>query len=89
MKRAHPYLKAFSHDWACRELVIGFLQNRRKAENARVKALVVGPGKKKLVPSKRTGFKPRSKTVDPESGAGPSGSASTSTEPTVEEQLSS
>ncbi|KIO24256.1 hypothetical protein M407DRAFT_213183 [Tulasnella calospora MUT 4182] len=60
MKHVHPYLKRFKGDWACRELVISALQNRRKVEHARIKALMVrSPSKPPK--SKRAGFKPRSK----------------------------
>ncbi|KAG9030894.1 hypothetical protein FS837_003159 [Tulasnella sp. UAMH 9824] len=61
MKHVQPYLKKFKGDWACRELVISALQNRRKVEHARIKSLMVRtPSRPK---SKRVGFKPRSKSA--------------------------
>ncbi|KAG8900428.1 hypothetical protein FRC00_012971 [Tulasnella sp. 408] len=61
MKHVQPYLKKFKADWACRELVISALQNKRKVEHARIKSLMVrSPSKPK---SKRAGFKPRSKSA--------------------------
>lgn len=71
MKRAHPHLKQFRNDWACRELVLGCLQNRRKSEHAKIKGLMTNKATDRQ-PSKRKGFKPRprSKTTDPEPESG-------------------
>lgn len=53
MKKRYPYLKRFQHNWACRELVLNALQNKRKVEQARVKALVAkNPNKAKRSGSK-------------------------------------
>ncbi len=60
MKHVHPYLKQFKNDWACCELVLGALQNRRKTEHAKIKALMTN--KKADRPhSKRAGFEARPK----------------------------
>ncbi|KIO18458.1 hypothetical protein M407DRAFT_225582 [Tulasnella calospora MUT 4182] len=68
MKHVQPYLRRFKGDWACRELVISTLQNRQKVEHARIKALMVrSPSKPSK--SKRTGFKPRSKSASTASPA--------------------
>lgn len=65
MKLKFPHLKRFKHDWACHELVIGALQNRQKAESAKVRSLVAkSPSKKKVNPSKRKGFKTQSTSVN-------------------------
>lgn len=69
MKRVHPHLKQFKNDWACRELVLGALQNRRKTEHAKIKGLMTNK-KTSREPSKRKGFKPRTKKADSESAAG-------------------
>lgn len=67
MKLKHSYLKQFKHDWACQELVIGVLQNRRKAENAKERNQAAPKGQSKPK-SKRKGFKARaaSDSVPPE-----------------------
>ncbi|KAG8938570.1 hypothetical protein FRC04_008246 [Tulasnella sp. 424] len=69
MKRVHPHLKQFKNDWACRELVLGALQNRRKTEHAKIKGLMTNK-KTSHEPSKRKGFKPRTKKAGSESAAG-------------------
>ncbi|KAG8921033.1 hypothetical protein FRC01_000473 [Tulasnella sp. 417] len=64
MKNKHPYLSRFKHNWACRELVIGALQNRRKAESAKVRSRVGKTSTKVKPAAKRKGFKPRSTSTN-------------------------
>ncbi|KAG8991599.1 hypothetical protein FRB90_001284 [Tulasnella sp. 427] len=68
VKRSHPYLKRFKNDWACRELVLAALQNRRKTEAAKINRLTAKSPSKKPAKSKRNGFKPRSKSTAPTAG---------------------
>ncbi|KIO28558.1 hypothetical protein M407DRAFT_22296 [Tulasnella calospora MUT 4182] len=58
MKNEHPHLKQFKNDWACRELTLGALQNRRKTEHSKIKGLMTAK-KTDRPQSKRKGFKPR------------------------------
>ena len=82
MRTTYPYLKRFKSNWACRELVIGVPQNRRKSENAKSK----GVGTKKAErTSKRTGFKPRSKVTE-DSDLGAAASSNNASEDQAEDQ---
>ncbi|KAG9018792.1 hypothetical protein FRB90_009640 [Tulasnella sp. 427] len=86
VKRVHPYLKRFKSDWACRELVLAALQNRRKTESAKLNRAAKSPTKKPPAKSKRTGFKPRSKSAVPTtSTAGPSNEGASNLEEILEE----
>ncbi|KAG8909106.1 hypothetical protein FRC01_007130, partial [Tulasnella sp. 417] len=59
MRLKHSYLAQFKNDWACRELVMNALQNRRKSESARLRSLVGPKPANPIKTSKRKGFNPR------------------------------
>lgn len=63
MKLRHDHLKRFKNDWACRELVINALQNRRKAESAKQRSVFAPKSPDSAQTSKRKGFNPRSKVA--------------------------
>ncbi|KAG8909169.1 hypothetical protein FRC01_007097, partial [Tulasnella sp. 417] len=63
MRLKHSYLTQFKNDWACRELVMNALQNRRKSESARLRSLAGPKPANPIKTSKRKGFNPRPKAA--------------------------
>ncbi|KAG9048871.1 hypothetical protein FS837_011780 [Tulasnella sp. UAMH 9824] len=63
MRQRHDHLTQFKNDWACRELVINALQNRRKTESAKLRSVFAQKSPNSAQTSKRRGFNPRSKVT--------------------------